>query len=142
MGGVAAGLAVAAVVQHQHPPLVRAGRGIATQQLQAPLVDPVEVPGGLGQEPLQPLHGPVLGAGDRLGAGQGGQGLVAIPRQQQPLQVSPEAAALGQRTQQRVEPRRVVLQRTGCGWAGQAFGHRDHLTGDVAPQPIVPTGRA
>jgi len=38
----------------------------------------------------------VLGPADRLGAGQPGQGLVAVARQQQPVQVVAQAAALGQ----------------------------------------------
>src|SRR5215211_2764200 len=65
VGGLRAGLAVTGVVQHQHAPLVRRGRGIATQQLHAPLVDPLVVPAGLGEKPLQALHGRVLGANDR-----------------------------------------------------------------------------
>jgi hypothetical protein len=40
---------------------------------------------------LQPLDLAVLRAGDRLRAGQPGQGLVAIARQQQALQVVAEA---------------------------------------------------
>src|SRR4029453_6070459 len=39
------------------------------------------------QEPLQPLDFAVLGTANRLGAGQPGQGLVAVAWQQQPLQV-------------------------------------------------------
>jgi hypothetical protein len=61
MGGVAAGLAVAAVIQHQRALVVRRGRGIVPQQLHAPLVDPFVVPGRLRQKPLQALHGPHLG---------------------------------------------------------------------------------
>jgi hypothetical protein len=45
---------------------------------------------------LQPLDLAVLGAGDRLGVGQGGQGLVAITGQQQALQVVAQATALRQ----------------------------------------------
>jgi hypothetical protein len=40
------------------------------------VVDLLVVPGRLGQEPLQPLDLAMLGAGDRLGAGQPGQGLL------------------------------------------------------------------
>jgi hypothetical protein len=38
------------------------------------------VPGRFREEPLQPLDLAMLGAGDRLGAGQPGQGLVAVAR--------------------------------------------------------------
>jgi hypothetical protein len=60
----------------------------------------------------------MLRAHDGLGAGQGGQGLVAIPRQQQALQVPAEVAPLGQRRPQRVELGGVPLQRAGRGRAG------------------------
>ena len=78
MGGLGPGLAVAGVVQHQHPVLVRRGRCIAQQQLQPPLVDPLVVPGRLGEKPLQLLHGRVLRADHGLGARERGQGLVAV----------------------------------------------------------------
>jgi hypothetical protein len=66
----------------------------------------------------------MLGAGDRLGVGQRGQGLVAVAGQQQALQVVAQAAALRQARKQRVEVLGVVLQRAGSGWAGAAGGHR------------------
>src|SRR5215204_2312155 len=69
----------------------------------------------------------------RLGAGQRGQGRVAVAGQQQALQVGAQAAALRQRAKQRVELGGVVLQGAGGGRAGQPFGHRDHLTSDGAP---------
>ena len=138
MGGVAAGLAVAAVINDQHPLVVRAGGRIG-QQLQPALVDLVGVPGGLRHKPLQALRGWVLGADDRLGAGQGGQGLVAVAGQQQALQVGAKAAALGQRPEQGVEPGGVVLQGAGGRWAGQPFGHGDHhLRGEDALGPLSP----
>src|SRR5512133_2006056 len=135
MGGLGAGLAVAGVVDDQHALVVGTGGRVDTQQVQPQLVDLLMIPAGLGEEPLQALPGRMLGTGDRLGAGQGGQGLVAIPGQQQALQVAAQAAALGQAREQRVEPLGVVLQGAGCGWAGKALGHRDHLSSDVAPQP-------
>jgi hypothetical protein len=115
---------------------VRRGRGIVQQQLHAPLVDPLVVPAGLGEEPLQALHGLVLGANDRLGAGQRGQGLVAVAGQQQPLQVGAQAAALRQPGEQRVELGGVVFQRAGCGWAGKALGHGAHLRAQAAELPL------
>jgi hypothetical protein len=138
MRGVRAGLAVAGVVDDQHTLLVRGGRRVGQQQRQPALVDLLMVPGRLGQEELQALHGCVLGTGDRLGASQRGQGLVALARQQQALQIGAEAAALGQGAKQGVELGGVVLQQARCGRAGQSFGHRDHLDGDVARQPRVP----
>jgi hypothetical protein len=52
---------------------------------------------------LQPLDLAVLGAGDRLGVGQRGQGLVTVAGRQQALQVIAQTAALRQACQQRVE---------------------------------------
>ena len=71
------------VIDHQHPLGVRRGRRIRAQQLDPLLVDRLMVPGRLRQEPLQPLDLAMLGAHDWFGVGQGGQGLVAITRQQQ-----------------------------------------------------------
>jgi hypothetical protein len=59
---------------------------VGLEQRNPLLVNRLVVPGRLGQEPLQPLDLAMLGTGGRLGVGQGGQGLVAISRQQQPLQ--------------------------------------------------------
>ena len=124
MGGVAAVFSVAGVVDDQHPLVVgRCGR-VAQQQLKAALVDRLVVPGRLRQEELQALHGAMLGADHRFGAGQTGQRLVAIAGQQQALQVGAQAAALRQRAQQRVELGGVGLQGAGGGWAGLALGHR------------------
>src|SRR6266705_1250336 len=65
-GGVAAVIAVAGVVDDQHPP----GRGGGSQgrraATQAVVVDLLGVPGGLRQKPLQALHGRVLGVDDRI----------------------------------------------------------------------------
>jgi hypothetical protein len=84
------------------------------------------------------LHGAVLGTDDRLGAGQRGERLVAVSWQQQALQVGAEAAPLREPGEQGVELGGVVLERARGWWAGQALAHRDHLSSDVAPQPIVP----
>jgi hypothetical protein len=114
---------------------VRRGRRIRAQQLDPALVDGLVVPGRLRQEPLQPLDLAVLGAGDRLGVGQPGQGLVAVAGQQQAMQVVAEAAALGQAREQGVEPLGVGLQRArrGAGklggqssWRSAPDGGEDH----------------
>jgi hypothetical protein len=117
-------LAVAGVIQHQRALGMWSGGQVLTKQAHAALVDLLVVPGRLRQEPLQPLDFAVLGAADRLGAGQPGQGLVAVAWQQQALQVVAEAAALGQAREEQVEPLGVGLQRARCGWAGTAAGHR------------------
>src|SRR5215207_8932756 len=69
----------------------------------------------------------MLGTGDRLGPGQPGQGLVAIPWQQQALQIVTQAAALGQAREQGVEALGVVLKWTGRGRARTAGAHRRSL---------------
>jgi hypothetical protein len=78
------------------------------------------------------LHGLVLRADDRLRAGQAGQGLVAVSRQQQSLEVGADAAALRKPGEQRVEVGGVVLQRARCGRAGTALGHCEHLRAQAA----------
>jgi hypothetical protein len=78
-------------------------------------------------------------AAARLG---GQDGLLPLTTQQQHRRtgagdagrVSPRP--MGQPGEQRVELGGVVLQRAGDGRAGQASGHRDHLSCDVAPQPM------
>ena len=69
----------------------------------------------------------MLGPGHRLSAGQPGQGLVAIPWQQQPLQLVTQAAALGQAREQDVQALGVVLKWTGRGRARTAGAHRRSL---------------
>jgi hypothetical protein len=49
-------LAVAAVIDHQHPAAMRRRRRIGQQQLQPPGIHLVSVPPRLGQEKLQPLY--------------------------------------------------------------------------------------
>jgi len=83
MRGLDAVLAVSAVVDHQHPAVVRRGRRIGPQQFQPADIDPLRIPLRLRQEELQPLHRRMLRPGHRLGSGQRGQRLVAVPRRQQ-----------------------------------------------------------
>src|SRR6266545_8107887 len=113
-------------------PVVRRGGRVGLQQLDPALVDPLVVPGRLRHKPLQALDGRVLGANDGLGADQRGHRLVAVARQQQPLQVGPQAAALREPGEQGVELGGVVLQRTGGWWAGKALGHCAHLRAQAA----------
>jgi hypothetical protein len=87
MGGCGAVLAVTGVVDHQRTRIVRGGGQVLAQQPHALVVDLLVIPGRLGQEPLQPLDLTVLRAHHGFGAGQPGQGLVAVAGQQQALQV-------------------------------------------------------
>ena len=109
-GGVPV-LAVAGVVDHQHPTRVRCGGRIGGQQLQPAGIDRLGVPMRLRQEKLQPLHRRRPGADHRFSTRQGGQRLVAFPGQQQPGQVLPKPPPLGQRGKQTIEADRVLLQR-------------------------------
>jgi len=93
MGGGAAILAVAGVIDHQRAPIMGGGGRVLAQQPHPLVVDLLVVPGRLREEPLQPLDLTMLGAADRLGPGQPGQGLVTIPWQQQALQIVTQAAA-------------------------------------------------
>jgi hypothetical protein len=96
VGGGGAVLAVTGVVNHQRAGIVRGGGRVLAQQSHPPLVNHLVIPGRFREEPLQPLDLTVLRTHHRFGAGQPGQGLVAIPWQQQALQVVAETAALGQ----------------------------------------------
>jgi hypothetical protein len=75
-------------------------------------------PGQLGQEEPEPLDGRGLRPHDRLAPDQPGQGLVAITGQQQPLQVLPKAALLGERAEEIVEL--DSMSSRGPGPGGQA----------------------
>jgi hypothetical protein len=125
MRGRRAVLAVAGVVNHQHPSLVRGGGWIRAHQLHPPVVDGLVIPGRLRQKPLQPLDFTMLGTGDRLGPGQPGQRLVAIAGQQQALEIFAEATALGQARPQSIELLGVGLQRARRGRARAAGRHRE-----------------
>ena len=82
MRGPGAVLAVPAVIDHQHPALVRRGRPIGQQQLQPAGIDLLGIPPGLRQEELQPLHRGMLRPGHRLRPRQRRQRLVPVPRRQ------------------------------------------------------------
>lgn len=124
-------LAVARVVDHQHPAWVRGGRGIGQQQFQSAGVDLLVVPGQLGQEELQPLYRGALGPDDGFGAGQAGQGLVPVPRQQQSREVLAEPAALCQRREQVIEARGVGFQSARSGRTRQTASHHKPPGGEA-----------
>jgi hypothetical protein len=94
MRGLAAVLAIARIVNHQHSAAVRRGRRVVQQQLQPAEVDLLRIPPRLRQEELQPLYRRMLRPGHRFSPGQRGQRLVPVPRRQQPCQVLPEPPPL------------------------------------------------
>jgi hypothetical protein len=55
MRGRGAVLAVAGVIDHQHPSLVRGDGRVLAQQPHPLVVDALVIPGRLREEPLQPL---------------------------------------------------------------------------------------
>jgi hypothetical protein len=57
------------------------------------------------------------------GEPQRGEGLVAIPWQEEPREVVREAAPLRGMGEEVIEARGVLFQRAGCGWAGDTTGH-------------------
>ena len=115
--GLRAVLAVPAVIDHQHPTAMRRGRRVTHQQLQPTGVDPFRIPPGLRQEELQPLHHRVLRPGHRLGPGQRGQRLVAVPLGQQPGQVLPEPRRCANRPNR--SSNRAAYPSSGPGAAGR-----------------------
>lgn len=123
MVGVRPILTIAGLVEDEHALIMRTRGGIGAEEFEPPLVHGLGLPGRFGQEPLQALRGGSLGAEDRLGADQAGERLVALPRQQQPLQVSAEGAALGDVGEQIVELAGVGFERTGGRRARHAMAH-------------------
>jgi hypothetical protein len=93
-----AALAVAGLIDDEHPVGVRPQVRVSAPQFQPPRVEGGAVPGRVVQEVMQPL---AVGPGDQ--GGQLGEGLVALPRQQQPDEVVPHGGALGQAGKQIIE---------------------------------------
>jgi hypothetical protein len=114
MIGGAALLAVPRVIDDQHT-VGRWSRGrLGEQQRQAPGIDRFGVPGGLGEEKLQPLHLGGLRLDQRLGAHQCRERLGPVAREQQARQVGAKAMALGRRLEQGIELHRKGLQWPRC----------------------------
>ncbi len=80
MGGVRPILAVAGLVDHHGTVPVRCRERVGLQFLNPAPGHRLGVPLGFGQEELQLLDRPRLRLGDRLGADQGRQRLVAVAR--------------------------------------------------------------
>src|SRR3712207_5450170 len=59
----------------------------------------------------------------KVGWGQSGQSLVAFGRTQEPFEIATKAFALSPSYKEIIETLGVVLQRSGSGIDGQAFGH-------------------
>ena len=122
VGGVAV-LAVARVINDQHA--VWRGRRcwLGAQQRQALGIYRLAVPGGLGEEKLQPLHLGRLGLDQWLGTHQCRQCLGAVARQQQARQVGAKAVTLRTRLEQGVELHRKGFQGAGCSRTRQTSSH-------------------
>ena len=98
-------------------------RPVGAQLLDPPRVERLGLPGRLGEEPLQALRRRGLRPEVRLGPRQPGQRLVALARQEQPVQIVAEGATLGQAREAVVELPDVGLQRDRCGRTGYSAGH-------------------
>jgi hypothetical protein len=127
-------LAVPAVIDHQHPRIMRGGRGIRAQQLQPAGVDPLRIPPRLREEELQPLHRRILRPGHRLGPGQRRQRLVPVPRRQQPGQVLPEPRRCARRPNR--SSNRAAYSSSGPGATGQR--RRPVITHPTASHATTP----
>src|SRR4030095_2975758 len=132
MGGLAPGLAVAGVVDHQHPLLVGSGGGLVQQQVEPTRVHCIGVPGRLRKEKLQALHRGRLGPDDGLRPNQRGESLIPIPRQEEPLQILAKTAPLGQGLEQLVKMGRVLLQRPRSRRTGDSVCHVH-----TSPSPLI-----
>jgi hypothetical protein len=113
VGGLGTILAVAGLVDDQHAALVRRDLRVRPGQFQAAGINGLGVPHRLREEGLQALDGRLLRLDDGLGPRQRGQGLVAIPRQEESREVVAEAAPLGGMGEEVIEARGVLFQRAG-----------------------------
>ncbi len=116
-------LAVPGVVDHDDPTVMRSRRRLLSQELEPPVVDLIGLPGGLGQEELQPLHPRHPRTRRRLRPRQAGDRLVPVPWRQQSGQVLTKPPPLGQAEEEVVEPGRVLLQRPRRGRTRTASSH-------------------
>src|SRR5215211_1249674 len=87
--------ALTMLVYDQNALLARSTRALLEHELQPTRVDLHRVPPRFRKELLQALRFLTLRSHNRLGVGQGSERLVALGRQQQTLQVTPESVALG-----------------------------------------------
>jgi hypothetical protein len=117
-------LPTAGVVEHQHAAAMGRSSRLALQQRKAPGVERLGAPVGLRKKVLQALDRRALRLHQRFRASQRRERLVAIARSQQPAQIMTKAAALAERTEQRVKRRREPLQRSRGRRARLTGGHR------------------
>ena len=111
------------LVDHQHTIRSRRRHRIGTQPGNPALVHCRGIPGGLREEPLQALRLRMLRTNDWFGVGKGGQGLVALGRQQETFQVAAKAIALIPLRKEGVERVAVRFQGTRGGRNGEALRH-------------------
>jgi hypothetical protein len=111
------------LVYNQHAFIIGGGRRIFEQEFETALISLSRLPPGLRKEPLQAPRFPSLRSGHGLGVSKRGQGLVALRREQKPLQVTPKAVALGASAEEIIEASGIPFQRTGSGLYGQSSGH-------------------
>jgi hypothetical protein len=128
-------LSVSGLIDYEHTLLVRCHAGVLPEHPHSTRVHILRFPGRFGEEKLQLLRRSALGSHDRLHAGQGGKRLVAVPGQQQPLQILAEASSLGEGSEQVIEAVCIIFQRTGSRRAGQTFAHL------VTPPPPLKHGQ-
>jgi hypothetical protein len=123
-------LLIAGVIEHEHAVAVgRRGR-LALQQPKPPRIQRLSAPVRFREKVLQALDLRALRLHHRFRAGQRRERLVAIARGKQSAQVVAKAAALAERTKQRVKLRRKPLQRPQ--------GRRTRLTGGHRNVPPMP----
>ena len=120
-------LAVPAVIDHQHPRIVRGGRRIRPQQLQPAGIDPLRVPPGLGEEELQPLHRRCCAPATGSAPASAVSVLFRSRGASSPARYSRNPRRCAKRAEQVIKPRRVLLQRA-----------RRRRTGPTSPSSRTP----
>ncbi len=111
------------LVDHQHTIRSRRRHRVRTQRGNPALVYCRGIPGGLREEPLQALRLGMLRTNDWFSVGKGGQGLVALGRQQETFQVAAKAITLIPSRKEGIERVAVRFQGTRGGRNGEALSH-------------------
>lgn len=115
-------LPVSGLIYYQHARPVWPGGWIRKKHLEPLGANLLHIPTGLGEKVLEALHRCPLRTNDRLCTGKRGKRLIALAREEQPLEVAPEAVTLpvgGEITYRmrsntpQADP--VPVDRGGCG---------------------------